>query len=247
MRKVPTGGAKPRQAVLAEVRSKFIARGYPRLVVFLIVGLSGLTAFAASVLLLGLGLESMAARYLLATVTGYVTFLLFIRVWIALHRIDITPDIPDLSLAIPHSSTGGLTNAGFSGGSSGGGGASHSWGTPTIDLPGLDVAADADDAWPVILAVVVAGVLAIGGLIAIFYVVYAAPVLLAEVALDAALVAGLYRKLRKEDARHWLTSVINHTWKPATIVAACLSAAGWIMQWAVPEALSIGEVIRRVQ
>ena len=51
---------------------------------------------------------------------------------------------------------------------------------------------------------------------------YAAPVLLAEVALDAALVAGIYRKLRKEDARYWLGSALRHTWLPAVIAAVCL-------------------------
>jgi hypothetical protein len=94
--------------------------------------------------------------------------------------------------------------------------------------------------------VIAAAVLVLGGVLALFYVVYGAPILLAEVALDAALVAGIYRKLRKEDARHWLTSVLSRTWKPAAVVAGCLSAGGLIMQWAVPGALSIGEVIRRL-
>ena len=113
-------------------------------------------------------------------------------------------------------------------------------------MPGVDIGVDADEAWPVVLAIIIGGLLALGGLFALLYVIYAAPVLLAEVALDAALVAGIYRKLRKEDARHWLTSAIGRTWKPAAIVAGCLSLAGMIVQWATPDALSIGDVIARL-
>ena len=79
------------------------------------------------------------------------------------------------------------------------------------------------------------------------YVVYAAPALLAEVALDAALVAGINRRLRKEDARHWLDSAFRHTWLPALIVASCLYAAGMAFQWAAPDARSIGDVVRALR
>jgi hypothetical protein len=32
-------------------------------------------------------------------------------------------------------------------------------------------------------------------------------------------VTGIYRKLRKEDARHWLGSALRHTWLPAVVRA----------------------------
>ena len=79
---------------------------------------------------------------------------------------------------------------------------------------------------------------------ALLYVVYYAPLLLAAVALDAALVTGIYRKLRKHDARHWLTSAISHTWKPMLAIAACLFAIGTVIEWFVPAARTIGDVIR---
>src|SRR5687767_5122731 len=85
---------KPRQTILAEVRNRFIARGYPRLVVSLILALSGLVAFGFSASALGIGLDHMGLRYLAATIAGYVTFLLLIRVWIALHRIGWHVDLP---------------------------------------------------------------------------------------------------------------------------------------------------------
>jgi uncharacterized membrane protein len=91
---------------------------------------------------------------------------------------------------------------------------------------------------------VLAFVCALGGLIAILYVVYAAPVLLAEVALDAVLVTGLYRKLRREDARHWLDSAVRRTWAPALVAGLFLMVAGIAIQWALPAADSIGDVWR---
>jgi hypothetical protein len=74
--------------------------------------------------------------------------------------------------------------------------------------------------------------------------VYYAPLLLAEVALDAALVTGIYRRLRRQDTRHWLGSAIRHTWKPAAAVAVCLYVIGVVVQWAVPSARTIGGVLR---
>ena len=246
----PRVATTPRYAALRKIRTQFISRGYPRLVAMTLLAGAGITAFGSSVLMLGYGLEAMGLRYLLATVIGYITFLLLIRVWIAMNRTAEHLQISDV-LNIPDFSTGShlgpTTNAGFSGGSSGGGGASQSWGQPSIEMPDLDVGVDADEAWPFIVAVVVALALALGALFALYYVVYTAPILLAEVALDAALVAGVYRKLRKEDAGYWLASAIRHTWKPAAAVAICLSIAGSVVQWAMPSALSIGEVFRHLE
>jgi hypothetical protein len=218
-----------------------LASGYPRLVVLLILGLAGLTAFGFSVWALGAGLDEMGLRYLAATVVGYLTFLLLIRAWIALHRRgqDGGPDGLDLLDLPDGTSPSADLGAGFGGGRSGGAGAGGSWGSPS-ESPGIDINVDVDEAWPVILA----AVFLLSGLLAMGYVVYTAPVLLAEVALDAALVTGIYRKLRKEDARYWLGSALRHTWLPAAIAAVCLWITGTALQWAMPDARSIGDVVR---
>jgi hypothetical protein len=227
------------------MRKRFIARGYPRVVVLLILGLAGLVSFSFSAWALSLGLDEMGLRYLGATVVGYLTFLLLIRAWIALHRVgqDRSLDLsslPDLSGLPDGTSPPADLAAGFGGGHSGGAGASGDWGSPVEAPGGINIDVDADEAWPVVLA----AVFLLSGLLAMGYVVYTAPVLLAEVALDAALVTGIYRKLRKEDARYWLGSALRHTWRPATIAAVCLGVAGTALQWAMPEARSIGDVVR---
>jgi hypothetical protein len=66
-------------------------------------------------------------------------------------------------------------------------------------------------------------------------------------AIDAALVAGLYRKLRHDESRHWLTSAIRHTWVPALVAGLFLIVAGVAIQWALPDARSIGDVWRQIR
>jgi hypothetical protein len=227
------------------MRKRFIARGYPRIVMLLILTASGIVAFAVSALALGFGLNDMSLRYPVAAVAGYIAFLLLVRVWIALHRIGRSVDfgIPDLSVPASPSDP----DAGFGGGQSGGAGATGNWDPLPSDLGVSDIGADVDEGWPVALALALALACLLGSALAMLYVVNAAPALLAEVALDAALVAGLYRKLRREDARHWLGSAVRHTWLPAVIVAVCLALTGAALQWAIPESQSIGDVVRALR
>jgi hypothetical protein len=99
-----------------------------------------------------------------------------------------------------------------------------------------------DDAVWIVLALAIAA----AGLVAVLYVVYAAPLLLAEVALDAAVMSGIYRRLRRDDAQHWTTGVFRHTWIPALVIVACAAGVGFCAQQIAPEARSIGGVIRAI-
>ena len=101
--------------------------------------------------------------------------------------------------------------------------------------------ADADERiWLVVLALV----LAFGALVAVAFVVYSAPVLLTEVAIDAGVMSGVYRSVRRHDDGHWVGAVWRRTWLPALVVIVCMSVAGYLLQLAVPDARSIGGVIR---
>lgn len=237
---------KTRREALAQIRARFIGGVYPRLTVLAFVGLSGAAALGVSAGLFRLGMEQLGYRYAVATIAGYAVFLLLIRIWIAFFRPRESPDVLDLLPDVPISDPSvGDAPVGFSGGSSGGGGASVSWGShpdgaPNIPLPDID----ADEAWPVVVAAIVAAVVLLGAVVATLYVVYYAPVLLAEIALDAALVTGIYRRLRRQDARHWLGSAIGHTWKPALVIMVCLFVLGTVLQWANPSMRTIGDVLR---
>jgi hypothetical protein len=237
------------------------ASSYPRLHASLIVFVSGASAFVATLTLLAGGVDSMPLRYGVAGAAGYLVFLLMIRAWIAWQRnrsawdgdLPIDGGLIDVPrLPRPSAPSGeGL----WAGGQSGGGGATGDWhvagiaprsGGAARSLParasggGWSIDLDLDD----LIWIVIALAAACAGIVAIGYVIYAAPLLLAEVALDAALVSAAYRKLRREDAGHWAGAAVRRTWIPATVLIVSLVAAGYALQRVVPEARSIGGVLR---
>ena len=224
----------------------------PRLQLLLIMIAAAGVAFLASVALLWSPaeiFELMAPRYAVAALCGYLGFILLIRVWIALHRpatdgVDL--DVGDvLDAIVPCSSVPSFDDSPsvFSGGRSGAG-ASH----PRLDMETSDGRSsgswssgfDLDDGvW-----LLVAAAAAVAGLAAIGYVIYMAPMLLAEVALDAAIISVLYRRLRRDEQGYWLTTVLRHTWAPAVVLVVFAFVAGFALQQAAPDARSIGAVVQ---
>ena len=253
LRKPMTGSRRTesvsRDALIERLRRRLTRHGAPRLQLLLIVGLAGSVAFLVSAVGLYAGLISMTVRYPLAAVCGYLTFLVLIRAWIAWQRgkwdpdVEIDPELLDAVLPQGESSEDFELSQG---GRSGGGGASDQWTAGSVDSGsrtaggGSHVDVDLDDLWPVALAVVCA----IGGLAAIFYVVYSAPVLLAEVALDGAVVTTLYRRMRRADTAHWAATTLRRTWISAMVLVVSAAIAGFAFERIAPEARSIGGVIR---
>jgi hypothetical protein len=229
----------------------------PRLQLLTIMLLAGGAAFLVSVLLLWSPVEAferMALRYAVAALCGYLAFIALIRVWIGLHRPAARdssgPDVDVLDVVNPgdllsSDCPGDEPAAMFSGGRGGGGGASSQWsatggrqGSSSGGSWGIDL--DFDGAvW-----LVIAGACAAAGVIAIGYTIYMAPVLLAEVALDAAIISVLYRRLRRDEQGYWLTTVLRRTWLPALVLIVFTFLTGFALQMAAPEARSIGGVIQ---
>jgi hypothetical protein len=251
-----------RQELVHQLRDRLLRESAPRLQLGFIVSLAGLAAFLSSVATLKLGVPWMAVRYPLAVVCGYATFFLLIRWWIAWQRrfdeaaLNSTPDAVDVlnvtDLAGLRLPTRGAPDVPlFAAGRGGGAGASVNWGTAsTAASPpspaaksGFDLDLDLDDAWWAVIAVVCVA----GGAVAIGYVVYAAPVLLAEVALDAAVVSTLYRRLRQEDVSHWAMTVLRRTWMSALALTVLAAIGGYALQQMAPEAQSIGGVVRALR
>ena len=252
-----------RQELVHQVRDRLLRESAPRLQLVLIVGLAGLAALLSSVLTLRLGVPWMAVRYPLAVACGYAIFFVLIRWWIAWQRrfdeatlvrssldgVDLL-DAGDLvKLRVP---TGGAADVPlFAAGRGGGAGASTQWAAASSASPprgstnsgGLDFDLDLDEVWWVVIAVACV----LGAAVAIGYVIYAAPLLLAEVALDAAVVSTLYRRLRKDDVSHWAVTVLKRTWLPATALMIFAAIGGYALQQVAPEARSIGGVVRELQ
>lgn len=229
-----TAGAGPpgeRGRLIEEVRVRWAGDIGPRRTMALIVAGSGAAAFLCSYSLLQAGVTTMSVRYFVSASFGYVVFFVSLWAWVEHGRrtsawsdaadvvmdpLDLLPGQRSLGQVIPEpvEAVGSRAAAG-----------SGDW------LP------DFGEGWWVVAAI---GVLA--GLAAAAWVVYMAPVLLAEVALDAALVSAVYRKLRPQDIRSWPGSVLRRTWLPAIALVLFVTAVGLAVERAVPGARSIGDV-----
>jgi hypothetical protein len=247
-----------RAALVAEARAHLLRHGWPRLQTALLLAGAGGAAFLVSVALLASGVDRMGLRYGLAALAGYATFLMLVGLWIAWHRgssVEMDTGLDVLLQSPSPTDAEGVVTSMFQGGTSGGGGGGASFGdvaTSIAPRPALGDAGrvatdegswfnvDLDDLGVVLLVAACAA----AGIVAVGYVVYAAPILLAEVAVDAAVMGTLYRRLRKEDARHWSRGVLRGTWVAALIVVLSAAGVGYVAQRAVPEARSIGGVVQ---
>lgn len=260
--------ADARTREVARLRRLLERAHSPRLHMVLIVSLTGAAGFLASATLRKFGIDALWLRYLLAVVLAYGAFLVLLWVWLYVRRDDLL-DASD-ALDIVDVPGGPAPNAvatlppepgseGFGGGAFGGGGAGGSFddaGAPVGDAPpsyaadpagagvsdGPTGAAsgvfDLDD-----LAFVLVAVAALAGALwAALWLVWGAPLLLAEVLFDAALAAGLYRRLRDVRGEHWLRTALRRTAAPFAALAILLALSGAVLQDLAPEAGSIGEV-----
>lgn len=243
--------------------------GFPRLQMFFLVMLTGAAGLAASFALLHSGVPVMHARYPLSVGCAYLVFLFLLWIWLrtkAEDYVDGAIDIPLPSGADGGASAGIEPEPVFSGGRGdyGGGGASGSF-QPDETLPSPilsdatipggdsvgeavgDVIAGADEgAVPLavaLLTVVLAAVLFFAAL----YIVYLAPALFAELLVDGALSASLYRRMRGLQTRHWLESAVRRTWVPFAVTAVSLSAVGYALQWHAPQAHTLGDVVKQTR
>lgn len=247
----------PRTQEIHKLRGKLERDGYPRLQMLLLVSITGAAGFLASYVLLRAGLSEMWLRYLIALGMAYGVFLLLLWIWLKTSAKDYG-EIPDVTDLVPSPGRSSTPHYAGKEGEFGGGGASGSF-DPLLNasqpdnsasLPdneplsgALDAASGADElALPLIVVTLVVGLL-----LSSLFVVYSAPILLAELLFDGVLAASLYRRLRGLEKRHWLESAIRRTFWPFTLTAIFIVAAGWGMARYAPGAESIGDVVRHAK
>ena len=210
-------------------------------------------------MLIRLHVHWMAVRYGVAAIAGYGTFLLLLQAWVRwrwsrvqlerrrqrLHRRRSGIDIP--CRRFPQR----RERASFAGGGgrSGGGGASGSWGSPGQSAPSVEgrrrqgrrrsLDLDGDDLFWVIVAVVAA----FGGAIAIGYVIWIAPTLLAEAVVNGAVAGKVYHGMQKQDHEFWTEEIFKRTIVSGIVVIVCAIVAGYAFNKIAPEARSIGGVL----
>jgi len=230
----------------------------------LIVALTGASGLLASFALLHAGADVLWLRYPVSVGIAYVAFLLFLWFWLRLRTTDLLDflDIPGSSPSTSSSGGSEVADTPFElgGGQFGGGGASGSFGEgPEVTQfsSGVDSglsggSSSVSDAGGSLdleeLGVILVAVVAlVGAAWAALWIVWSAPALLAELLLDVALSAGLYRRLRAVKGDHWLRTAVRRTAWPFVAVALLFGVAGAVMQAYAPGAKSVGEVIRHLK
>ncbi len=240
-----SGGPRYRAQEVAQSRGRLERVGWPRLQMAGIVTVTGAAGLLASFLLLEGGVESMLLRYPLAVIIAYAVFLLLMWIWTRLGA-DATVDAADAYLSTRGSSSGAGEWAG-AGGGSGGGGSSASW-TPSSDVaPAADASAldavDSDAVLPLMALLVLAAVAA-ACVIAAGWVVWTAPVLMAELLVDGAIAAGLYKRMRNVQAQGWWWLCVRHTFWPLVGVLAFFVALGGVADHLAPEANTLMQALK---
>ncbi|MCA1615801.1 MAG: hypothetical protein LC800_17210 [Acidobacteria bacterium] len=264
MRRAPNRRhAQPTRAqAVGRAERLLLRRASPRLLMSLLLLLTGGAGFLCSYALLHAGLARMSVRYPVSILVAYCVFLLLLRVWLAAQGRrrgsgsdfggggDFAGGGAGGDWAQPGDAGGIDANpAGMSPGLTGGDAGGSGSGGGLLDSLDFNLDLDLDfdgEGCGVLLALVALVAAAVAGLVVSVYVVYAAPALLAEILVDGLLVAGLYKRMKHVERRHWLRAAVRKTWLPVALTLASFGLAGYAMQRAVPEARSVGEFWRHV-
>lgn len=242
-----------RGSEIARARQQLQRGGWPRLqmaVIVMVTAVAGL--LAAHLLRLG-GLDTMLLRYPLAVLLAYLMFLLLMWLWLHLRRNDVAEAVINSGVSGGSSSPSTGSQWGGQGGHSGGGGASASWapatgssaGTPNSDGSLLDLA-DGDAGVPVMALIAVLAIAA-GTLVAASWVIWSAPVLMAELLVDTAIAGGLYRRMQGMRAQGWWRLCLAHTFWPLIGVLVFSAGLGWVAQEIAPHANTLADVLQTVR
>lgn len=220
-------------------------------------------------LMLMIGLGHTMYRYPAAVLGSYLVFVGLVRLWIAYVCSRGDWNVGSLSdLDVPNlgsgSGGGGIPEPiRFGGGTSGGGGASDAWcadagvratfappQTPAISTPNnsgggswkwpsFDFNCDVDDLWIIlVLAVVVIAVIVCGG-----YLIWVAPEILPEVAMQAVIVPAIAKRTRQVENNYWAGSLVRSTVIPFLLVLLLTVALGWLVHNTCPGAVKLMDAL----
>lgn len=256
----------PEPSRISRIRRKIQERFFLRFHMSLILGGVFFFGLVASKVLLRMGLHSMPIRYPLVVIFSYLSFLLFIRLWLsyfqkASHLKPSDSGIGDVPLFVgsgPRPSSAGPEFPGSQGGAFGGGGASGDFAdvsplptqtafvaagqsSGTSSSSGLgDIDLDKGVLVLVILGLLLALIFGVG-----IYIIYAAPTILSEAAVQILLTASFFKASQKMDHPNWVGSIFKATWIPLGIVLALALAIALISTHYFPGITKLTEVLKK--
>lgn len=177
----------------------------------------------------------MAWRYALSVVGAYGVFFLLVRLWVW-YAAGVPIDVGMEANSTRAEVAGDVAEVGVEAALDGG-----------VRLPGggIDLDVDLEEGWwvLVVLAVVVLLICGAGA-----YLIWMAPEILPEVALECAIGAGLVRQLRqlrqlRQPSAGWAARLLARTWIPLLLVAGAAFGAGAYLQGTCPGATNVRAVL----
>lgn len=228
------------------IKTKLLCHGSPRLQMALILFFTSAVAFMVSTLLLKVfHIQMMWLRYTMAALAAYLFFFLALRIWMIYIRsqektkIIMEEIISEADGELRNYLEGRIVNGmeSLSGDNSDSQISGSGEGSSGISLD-----LDGDAVKGVLILILIAVALSL--LIVFGYIIFAAPALLSEMALDAAVVGAFYKRVHKIQGSNWLIGALRGTWIPFLIVVFILAITGFIIQRINPEFASLGDVVR---
>ncbi len=257
---------------MRKFKQRFTKRVFTRFHMSLILLGTILSGVIFSKILLFFGLQHMMIRFIIVLIFAYLSFFLFMKLW--LHYLT-TPyrkcrkdgslsDAVDVITSAPDfvSKNGEQVFNGH-GGEFGGAGASGSWENVSS---ASDIAVSEDmtgsaesicETTAETAGETISGLADEGGILLIplallllgifgggIYLIYQAPVIISEAAFELILATTLIKKARKIDDPNWIGSVFRSTWPAFSLTLFITIAAGWAFMSYCPQATKITEVYR---
>lgn len=230
----------------------------PRLQMTVMVVITAAAGLLASALLNAAGMTSMWLRYPLCVGIAYLVFLAQIWLWRRLREADLSGGPAPGDGGSSQQDNHCASDWSGAGGNSGGAGASARFEVPSAtdvtgtrfspqfdaqlaDVSVSDAGVDAEHVWLLPVAILA------GLLLAVIWVVWSSPVLLSELALDAVLSTGLYRRLRRTTSDDWLYTTLRHTGWPFLMAVLCSAALGAALHTIAPGSTSLGDAFAAKQ
>jgi hypothetical protein len=248
---------------IAGFRKAFKDRFFLRFHMSLILVGVTFSGLIVSKLLLETGIRSMIIRYSIAVAISYLLFFGLIKLWLLYLRRSSKvvssgkeSDIPGFfDLTTPSSSSAGSIVS--QGGEFGGAGASGDW----VDSPsgaGIVLVSDAPQSGLASKGSVIGDIdigdggivlIVLGVLLALIfgvgiYLVYAAPAILSEAAVQVMLASSLVKGSKTMDNSDWVGSIFKATWVPFAVVMILSIAIAWISAHYCPGAAKLSDVFR---
>ncbi len=210
----------------AKVITRFL---WVRFHVTLILAVVVMVGLLANWLALHLGLRTMAVRYPLGVLVGYVAFFAGVKVWLGYAETALSPKLRAELVRVELDPRPGVSEV------------VEPPKRPWWEHVDLDLPDPGDGEGCLLVAVVLVVVMVLFGVGA--FVVGEAPFILGEALVQFSLAAALRGRARQIDTGHWSGAVLRSTWVPAFVVLLLAGLVGLLLQLHCPSAARLFEAL----